>query len=144
MSRIEKAISSFRGNFNCAQSILSSCASKYGLDRDLALKIATGFGGGMGRLQNTCGAVSGAFMVIGLRYGMGINDNTDARDKTYQVVRDFTHRFQEMHGSIICKELLGCDINTPEGKDYYDRNDFFEKKCFQYVKDSAKILEELL
>ncbi len=144
MSRIEKAISSFRGNFNCAQSILSSYASKYGFDRDLALKIATGFGGGMGRLQNTCGAVSGAFMVIGLRYGMGINDNTDARDKTYQVVREFTNRFQEIHGSTICKELLGCDINTPEGKDYYDRNDFFEKKCFQYVKDSAKILEELL
>jgi len=144
MSGIEKAISSFRGNFNCAQSILSSYASKYGFDRDLALKIATGFGGGMGRLQNTCGAVSGAFMVIGLRYGRGINDNTEARDKTYQVVREFTNQFQEMHGSIICRELLGCDINTPEGKDYYDRNDFFEKKCFQYVKDSAKILEELL
>ncbi|UCD01570.1 MAG: C_GCAxxG_C_C family protein [Promethearchaeota archaeon] len=144
MSGIEKAISSFRGDFNCSQSILSSYATKYGLDRETALRIATGFGGGMGRMQNTCGAVSGAFMVIGLRYGMGINGDIEARDKTYQVIREFSNRFQERHGSIICRELLGCDINTPEGKNYYDQNDLFEKKCFQYVKDSAMILEDLL
>jgi C_GCAxxG_C_C family probable redox protein len=144
MSGIEKAIASFRGDFNCAQSIFSSYATKYGLDRDTALKIASGFGGGMGRLQNTCGAVSGAFMAIGLRYGMGINDDTESKEKTYQVIREFSNRFQEIHGSIICKELLGCDINTAEGKDYYDRNDYFEKKCFQYVKDAATILDNIL
>ena len=144
MSGIEKAISSFRGDFNCAQSIFSAYATQYGLDRDTALKLATGFGGGMGRLQNTCGAVSGAFMVISLKYGMGIDGDLEARDKTYQLVREFSNRFQEMHGSINCKELLGCDINTPEGKEYYDQNDFFEKKCFEYVKDSAKILKEML
>ncbi len=144
MSGIEKAISSFRGDFNCAQSILSSYANNYGLDIDTALRIASGFGGGMGRMQNTCGAVSGAFMVIGLEYGRGENDDIDKREKTYQVIREFSNRFQKIHGSIICNELLDCDINTPEGKDYYDRNDFFEKKCFQYVKDSAKILEDLL
>ena len=144
MSGIEEASSLFRGNFNCAQSILGSYASKYGFDKNIALKIATGFGGGMGRLQNTCGAVSGAFMVLGLRYGRGLNDDTETRDKTYQLVREFTNQFQKMHGSIICKELLGCDINTTEGKEYYEKNDFFEKKCFQYVKDSAKILEDLL
>jgi C_GCAxxG_C_C family probable redox protein len=144
MSGLEKAISSFRGDFNCAQSVLSSYAPEYGLDRETALKIATGFGGGMGRLQNTCGAVSGAFMVISLRYGSDVNGNTEDRDKTYQVVREFANKFSELHGSIICKKLLGCNINTPEGKEYYDQNDFFEKKCFQYVKDSAKILEDLL
>lgn len=144
MSGIDKAISSFRGDFNCAQSILSSYTTQYGLDRDTALRLATGFGGGMGRLQNTCGAVSGAFMIIDLRYGMGINDDIEAKEKTYQVIREFSDRFQELHGSIICKELLDCDINTPEGKDYYDRNNFFEKKCLQYVKDTAKILEEIL
>ncbi len=144
MSGIDKAISSFRGDFNCAQSILSSYATQYGLDRDTALRLATGFGGGMGRLQNTCGAVSGAFMAISLKYGMGINGDKEAREKTYQVIREFSNRFQEIHRSLICRELLGCDINTPEGKDFYDRNDFFEKKCFQYVKDSAKILEQIL
>ncbi|MFX1377466.1 MAG: C-GCAxxG-C-C family protein [Promethearchaeota archaeon] len=144
MSGIEKVISSFRGEFNCAQSVLSSYSSKYGLDKDTALKLSTGFGGGMGRMQNTCGAVSGAFMVIGLRYGRGLNDDKEAREKTYEIIREFSKRFQEIHGSIICKELLDCDINTPEGREFYDRNDFFEKKCFQYVKDSAKILEQIL
>jgi len=144
MSKIEKVISSFRGDFNCAQSVLSSFAPQYGLDKDTALKLATGFGGGMGRMQNTCGAVSGAFMVIGLKYGMGLNGDIEARNKTYELVREFTKRFQEINGSINCKELLGCDINTPEGKEYYDQNDFFEKKCFEYVKNSAKILEEIL
>ncbi|MFX1417727.1 MAG: C-GCAxxG-C-C family protein [Promethearchaeota archaeon] len=144
MSGIENAISSFRKNFNCAQSIFSSYAPQYGLDKDTALKIATGFGGGMGRMQNTCGAVSGAFMVIGLRYGMGLKDDTEVKEKTYQVIREFSSRFQKIHGSIICRELLDCDINTPEGRDYYDQNDFFEKKCFQYVKDSAMILDEIL
>jgi len=144
MSGIEKAISSFRGDFNCAQSVFSSYATQYGLDKDTALKLSTGFGGGMGRMQNTCGAVSGAFMVIGLRYGMGINSDREARDKTYEVVREFTNRFQKIHGSINCKELLGCDISTLEGREYYNQNDFFEKKCLEYVKDSAKILEEIL
>ncbi|MFX1389563.1 MAG: C-GCAxxG-C-C family protein [Promethearchaeota archaeon] len=137
-------MSSFRGDFNCAQSIFSSFAPNVGLDKDIALKIATGFGGGMGRLQNTCGAVSGAFMVIGLKYGRGLNDNNESRDKTYELVREFANRFVKLHGSIICKELLACDINTDEGKLYYEQNDFFEKKCFRYVKDSARILEEIL
>ncbi len=144
MSNIEKAISSFRGNFNCAQSVFSSYATQNGIDRETALKLATGFGGGMGRMQNTCGAVSGAFMVIGLRYGMGESGDTEARDKTYEVVREFTNRFQKIHGSINCKELLGCEISTLEGREYYDQNDFFEKKCLEYVKDSAKILEDIL
>ncbi len=144
MSGIEKAISSFRGDFNCAQSVLSSFATRYGLEEDTALKLATGFGGGMGRMQNTCGTVSGAFMVIGLRYGMGKTGDKEARDKTYEVVREFTNRFQKIHGSINCKELLGCDISTLEGREYYDQNDFFEKKCLEYVKDSAKILEDIL
>ena len=88
ISGIEKAISSFRGDFNCAQSILSSFATQYGLDRDTALRLSSGFGGGMARLQNTCGAVSGAFMVIGLRYGMGIMDDTEAKEKTYQIIKN--------------------------------------------------------
>ena len=144
MSGKEKAISSFRGDFNCAQSVLSAYATQYGLEKDTALKIACGFGGGMGRLQNTCGAVSGAFMVIGLKFGMGINGDKEARDLTYQLIREFANRFQKIHGSIICKKLLGCDINTPEGKEYYDQNDFFEKKCFQSLKDSARILDDIL
>jgi len=144
MSRIKNAISYFEGNCNCAQSVLSSYSTQYGLDREKALKIATGFGGGMGRFGRTCGAVTGAYMVIGLKYGMGIEEDVEAKEKTYQVIREFSKRFQELHGSELCKELLGCDINTSEGKEYYDQNEFFEKKCLQYVKNATEILEVLL
>jgi len=144
MSRIEKAVSSFKGDFNCAQSILSTYGIQYGLNRDTALKLATGFGGGMARFGRTCGVVSAAFMVIGLKYGMGINGDTEVKEKTYQLIREFSDQFQGIHGTVICKELLGCDINTPEGKNYYSQNELFEKKCLQYVKNAAEILEEML
>lgn len=145
MSRIEKVVSRFKDKFNCAQSILSSYSTQYGLDNDTALKLATGFGGGIAKFGRTCGAVSGAIMVIGLKYGMGLNDGTEMREKTYQVIRKFSDQFQEINGSVICRELLlGCDINTPEGMDYYNQNEFFEKKCLQYVKNVAEILEEIL
>ena len=144
MSRVDEVISKFRGDFNCAQSILGVYGPPYGLNQDVALKISTGFGGGMARFGRTCGAVAGAYMSIGLKYGMGKNDDTELKEKTYQVIREFSKRFQEIHGTVLCKELLGCDINTPEGKDYYSKNEFFEKKCLQYVKNAARILEDLL
>ncbi|MFW9818027.1 MAG: C-GCAxxG-C-C family protein [Candidatus Thorarchaeota archaeon] len=143
MSKVEKAISRFKEDFNCAQSVLSTFSPQYGLDQDIALKIATGFGGGMGRLGNTCGAVTGAFMAIGLKNGMGVNKNINAKENTYQIIRNFSNKFQEINGSLMCKELLGCDINTPEGKEYFNQNELFERKCLQYVKKAVEILEEL-
>lgn len=144
MSRIEKAVSSFKGDFNCAQSILSTYAIQYGLNRDTALKLATGFGGGMARLGRTCGAVSAGFMVIGLKYGMGIKEDIDVKEKTYQLIREFSDQFQGIYGSSTCKELLGCDINTLDGKNYYSQNEFFDRKCLKYVKTAAEILEKIL
>jgi len=144
MSRIEEALSSFKEDFNCAQSIFGTYATHYGLDRDKALKISTGFGGGMARCGKTCGAVTGAFMVIGLKNGMGISKDIEAKEKTYQIILEFSNKFQENNGSLICKELLGCDLNTPEGKDYFNQNELFEKKCLHCVKNAAEILEEML
>ena len=105
MSRIEKAVSYFEGNCNCAQAVLSSFSTQYGLDRDLALKIATGFGGGMARFGRTCGAVTGAYMAIGLKYGMGVDEDTEAKEETNQVIREFTNRFEEINGTVICKDV---------------------------------------
>lgn len=144
MSIVEEAISHFKDNYNCAQSIFGTFSNQYGLDENTALKIASGFGGGMARFGRTCGAVSGAYMVIGLKYGMGKDMNPELKEKTYEVIREFSRRFREIHGSEICKELLGCDIYTPEGKLYYSQNEFFEKKCLQYVKNAAEILEDML
>jgi C_GCAxxG_C_C family probable redox protein len=144
MSKLEKVISNFMEDFNCAQSIFGAYAENYGLDENAALKVATGFGGGMGRSGRTCGAVTGSYMVIGLKYGTGLLNNKESKEKTYEIINEFTKRFIQRNGSVLCKELLGCDINTSEGREYYDQNNYFEKKCLQYVKNAAEILEELI
>jgi C_GCAxxG_C_C family probable redox protein len=144
MSKVEQAISNFKDKYNCAQSIIGTYSSQYGLEKDTAFKLATGFGGGMAGFGRTCGAVSGAYMVIGLKYGMGIKGETNLKEKTYQLIQEFSRRFIEIHGSVICKELLGCNIGTPQGKEYFSQNELFDKKCLQYVKNAAQILEDIL
>ena len=144
MSRIEEALSNFGNDFNCAQSVFSAFAPHYGLDVDKALKISSGFGGGMGRSGRTCGAMTGAYMVIGLKNGMGISKDKEAKDKTYQIINEFSNHFQKKYGSMMCKEILGCDITTPEGRAYFNQNELLEKKCFQCVKSAVEILEEIL
>ena len=143
MSRIGEAISRFKEDFSCAQSIFSTYAPHYGLDEDKALKISTGFGGGMARSGRTCGAVTGAYMVIGLKYGMGVSKDAEAKEKTYQIISEFSEKFQKNHGSLLCSEITGCNINTPEGMEYFNQNNLLEK-CFNCVKNAAEILEEIL
>ncbi|MHA1106999.1 MAG: C-GCAxxG-C-C family protein [Promethearchaeota archaeon] len=144
MSRIEDVLLKFNEDCSCAQSIFSTYAPYYGLDQDKALKISTGFGGGMARSGRTCGAVTGAYMVIGLKNGMGVSKDLEAKERTYNLISEFSEKFQKNNGSLLCKEILGCHINTTEGMDYFDRNDLLEKKCFNCVKNAAEILEELL
>jgi len=109
-----------------------------------SLKLATGFGAGMAMMQKTCGAVTGAYMAIGAKYGRINPDDSDARDKTYSLIETFNQRFIEMHGSLNCKELLGVDLKTPEGAEEAEQGAYFEKKCGKYVDDAAAILNELL
>ena len=82
------------------------------MDRQTAMKVSAGFGGGMGRMAGTCGAVTGAFMVLGLKHG---GEDMEAREKAYRLVREFASQFEARHGSLLCKDLMGCDISTPEG-----------------------------
>src|SRR5271157_2593387 len=111
----ETAVACFKQGFSCSQAILSTFGEQFGLDQKTALKLAAGFGGGMGRMAGTCGAVTGAFMVLGLKYGAVSPDDRQAKELTYERVRMFAARFKERNGSLECRELLGCDISTPEG-----------------------------
>jgi C_GCAxxG_C_C family probable redox protein len=124
--------------------VLSSFGEELGLDRERALRIAGAFGGGMGRRGETCGAVTGAFMAIGLKYGKARAEDEGARDKTYELVREFVNRFQSSHGSIICRDLLGCDLSNPEGLKTASEKGLFDTLCPQLVQDATEILEEIL
>jgi len=115
-----------------------------GLDRELALEVAGAFGGGMARMGETCGAVTGAFMVIGLKYGMTKAKDEGARDKTYKLAQELVTRFRSRHGSMVCRELLGYDLSNPEGrKAAFDKGLFFTL-CPHLVRDAVEILEQLL
>lgn len=137
MNRVEEAVETFKSGFNCSQSVISTYSPELGLSRELALLISSGFGGGLGRTGEVCGAVTGAIMAIGLKYGFTIFSN-EAKEKIYNMVREFIARYKERNNSILCRELLGADINTPEGR---ERAHIL---CPKLVRDSAEILEEML
>jgi C_GCAxxG_C_C family probable redox protein len=95
-------------------------------------------------MGETCGAVTGAFMVIGLKYGKARDEDDGARDRTYELVGEFVARFKDRHGSIVCRELLGCDLSNPEGLTTAREKGLFETLCPHLVRDAAEILEEIL
>ncbi len=143
-SRIESAVESHSKGFNCAQAVFLTYAPLLGISEPDALGVSAGFGGGMGRLQEVCGAVTGAFMLIGCKHGMRDPSNLAAKEETYALVRQFAQCFRALNGSIVCRDLLQCDLNTPEGKEVYARNHLNTKVCAQCIRDSATLAEELL
>jgi C_GCAxxG_C_C family probable redox protein len=144
MSEVEKAASCFKEGFMCSQAVLSAYAGQFDMDRETALKVSAAFGGGMGRMGETCGAVTGAFMVMGLKYGRTVVQDTESHEKITRLVKEFTGRFKSLNGSIICRELLGCDLSTPDGqKSFVDKN-LHDTVCTKFVRDAAEIVRQLL
>ncbi len=143
-SLIEEAVKRHQNGFSCAQAILATYGPELGLERETALKVAGGFGSGMGRMAGTCGAVTGAFMVIGLLHGMTKADDQKQKELSYGVVRRFAERFRRRHGSLECRELMGVDVSKPEGLAEARRKNIFRTACTGYVRDAAEILEELM
>lgn len=141
MSEVERAVSCFREGCSCAQAIFSCYGERGGLDREMALRLATPFGGGMGRMGETCGAVTGAFLALGLSLA---SPDPAEKQATYAAVRDFTERFKARNGSISCRELLGHDISTDEGLRIVKEEGLLTSRCEKYVRDAAEILEQML
>jgi C_GCAxxG_C_C family probable redox protein len=144
MSGVEKAASCFNDGFMCSQALLSTYGGQFGLDRETALKVSAAFGGGMGRMGEICGAVTGAFMVIGLKYGRTAVQDTQSHENTNRLVKEFVDRFKSLNGSILCRELLGCDLSTPDGLKTFVEKKLRDTLCTKFVRDAAEIVEQLL
>jgi C_GCAxxG_C_C family probable redox protein len=143
--RENEALEYHKKGFNCAQSVFVVFAKENGIPEAQALKVATGLGSGMGRLQATCGAVTGAYMAIGLKHGKSIGDEgIEKREKTYELVRTFDKKFKEQFKTTSCKELLGCDLMTDEGKKFYVDNKLGEKVCERCIHQAVQIVEQLI
>lgn len=128
----------FSKGYMCSQAVFAAFSEMLGLDKESALRIANGFGSGIARKQEICGAVSGAIMVIGLKYGKIVAEDSVSHEKTYSMVDCFCKKFMERNKSINCYEILGCDLQTAKDKG------LFSTVCLKCVRDSAQIIEELL
>ncbi len=142
--KAEKAKNLFLEGYNCSQAVIGAFCEDLGLEFDTAIRIASSFGGGMGRLREVCGAVSGAFMAAGLKYGYTDIKDADAKAAHYKLIQNMAADFKERNGSIICRELL--DENTAITHIPEKRNEKYYKKrpCAELVYDAAIIVEKIL
>ncbi|KPK22412.1 MAG: hypothetical protein AMK69_19875 [Nitrospira bacterium SG8_3] len=134
----------FKGEFNCCQAIVMTYGPQYGLPKDIGMKAGTGFAGGVARHGEVCGAVTGAIMVLGLKFGMNDESDNDAKERTYELVGDFINKFKILNGSIRCRDLLQCNLSTLEGRQIAKEKDLFNTLCPRFVSDAAQILEEMI
>ncbi|MRT94361.1 C-GCAxxG-C-C family protein [Ancylomarina sp. 16SWW S1-10-2] len=140
----EKALYSFYNGMNCAQSVLTAYADYLDFDPKLALHVTNGFGSGMGKLQKTCGVVTGSFMAMGIYNGAKHADNMVARSETNKMIKQFTHDFKTLHGSLDCKSLLNCDFSTEQGNKQFVDMDLKKKVCSKCISSSIKIVEAII
>lgn len=145
MDHAQKAQELFLQGYNCSQSVFLAFEDLTGLDQSTGARLSSSFGGGMGRLREVCGAVSGAFMVLGLLRGYDDPEDADAKAAHYSMLQDFAGDFRKKHGSILCRDLLK-DVKTSPGrkpeartKEYYD-----SRPCLKCVADAARMVDEYL
>jgi len=140
MGKVESAVELYRRGCACSQAIVATYGPEAGGEREQALRMACAFGGGM-RMAETCGAVSGALMVIGLRHAGRPCDTSAGRKEANAHATDFIARFKERRGSVLCRELLGCDISTLLGAATAREQNLFATVCADIVRDAAELLE---
>ena len=139
MNKKDKAISYFREGYNCSQAVLMACAG----ENEVSVKSSAAFGGGMGRLQKTCGAVTGAYIYFGIKYGApGLPEET-GKMQVYERVKSFNRAFVERNGTDLCSALLGEDLNTPDGKARIKERGLHEKVCEKCITDAIEIIDEI-
>ncbi len=145
MTRREVAMDNFMKGYNCSQSIVLAFADMLPVEKSYLSRMASSFGGGMGRLREVCGAVSGMFMVAGFLYGYDGPETGQVKADHYARIQELAKRFEEEHGSIVCREMLGLsvrhDVPTPEArtKEYYQK-----RPCPEIIGDAAEILEQYI
>ena len=143
MEKQEQAARYFLDGYNCTQSVLLSYQEELQLDREALLKMGASFGGGMGRLRQVCGTVSGMFMVLGLLYGYTEPKDLEGKTKHYERVQALAERFEQRNGSIVCREILGLRQKKDPPKPSERTAEYYKKRpCAKMVYDAVEILEE--
>ena len=143
--RVERAKALFKEGFNCSQAVCAACADLYGLDEQTALRVAASFGGGIGRMRQTCGAACGMFILAGLENGSATPGDAEGKKQNYVLVQDLAAKFKAENGSLICAELLGI-APKPENPTPAERTEAYYQKrpCVEMVANAVRIYLENL
>lgn len=144
MKKSEIAFNKKFTGYNCSEAVFTTYAKEFDIDETKAMKIACALGGGMGRMGEVCGALTGAFLIVGLKYGRSNPEDNESKNHTYDIVRALSEDFKQEFGSILCRDLMGCDINTEEGLSCATGKDLFHTICPKYVRTAAILLEKHL
>lgn len=137
----EAAVSRFDQGYNCSQSVFSAFAPQFGIPEDLALRLASPFGGGVAREGQICGAVTGALMALGAGRGA---DLPAKKEETYRLAQELLRAFESLHGTLICRELIGADLRSPEGWKQAKQKGVFTTICPVLVRDAVEIAQKLV
>ena len=141
MTRKEKAMQSFLEGYNCSQCMMLAFEDYLTIDIDTALKIASPFGGGMGRLREVCGSVSGMFMVLGFIKGYQTPGDYEGKKELYEHIQELARRYEEANGSIICRDLLGLDVKKDDAAPEKRTEEYYKKRpCAEKIGSAAEIL----
>lgn len=144
-NRVMKAVELFKEGYNCSQSVVTAFADLYGYSTEQALRMSASFGGGIGRMRQTCGAACGMFMLAGLDCGAVEGSDRVGKSHNYQVVQQLASKFVEHNGSMICAELLG--LKKPEGSFQAEQRttEYYKKRpCAKMVETGARLFAEYL
>jgi C_GCAxxG_C_C family probable redox protein len=145
--KAERAKQFHQQGYGCAQAVLAAFAPDFGLSEEVALKISTGFGSGMGRMCEMCGALTGAYMVIGLKYGKVKTDGAKYgiyTETTYKLVAEIAKKFAERNGTTQCIDLIEHDLSSTEQRLETVKLGYFNTRCGKYILDSVEFLEDIL
>ena len=144
--RVDKATALFKQGFNCSQAVFAACADIYGVaDEALALRLAASFGGGIGRMRETCGAACGMFMLAGLENGSATPGDAEGKKQNYALVQKLAAKFKDENGSLICSELLGIAPKPQEPTPETRTNAYYQKRpCVEMVASAVRIYLENL
>ena len=140
----QKAVEYFESGYNCAQSVFLAYAQEFGIDKEMALKLSSSFGGGMGRLREVCGAVSSMFAIAGLKNGYTSNNDDEVKAKHYELIQKLADEFKKEHSTIICRELLDLNekISSPipskRTEEYYQ-----ERPCSKFISTACKLISKI-
>lgn len=147
-SRKEKAVRLFQEGFNCSQAVFAAYSDIYGIDEKTALRLASSFGAGMGRMREVCGTCSGMFLVAGLESGATEGKDAAGKKQNYDMVQMLAEEFRKRNGTIICRELLGLDTPQVTAAEFKDTKPeerttaYYQKRpCVKLVEEAAEILE---